>query len=205
MYFIHFYIFCQIVFAQINNSMDFTTFAHGQIKSKIWLCETLEPILPKNAKIAILGSWYNLLGFMLLIRKNAQIHKITGVDLDTEAIEIADKVCDMWKIESNLVTNIAMDACDFDLSGYDVIINCSVEHIDSDKWFENIKPGTLVCLQSSDVTDQYKDNLWHIVNPNHNLEEFKNKYPLSHTIFNDELKIEYDTWGYKRLMLIGIK
>ena len=73
----------------------------------------------------------------------------------------------------------------------------------SDKWFDKVKQGTLVCIQSSDVTDEYYP--WLVTNPNPDIETFKNKYPLSHTMFLDNRNIQYGNWGYNRFMLIGIK
>jgi hypothetical protein len=45
--------------------INFDSFSHGQVKSKIWLCENLERLLPDNAKVLTLGSWVNILGFMI--------------------------------------------------------------------------------------------------------------------------------------------
>ena len=56
--------------------MDFLSFSHGQTQSKLWLCETIEPYLPKDAVVAILGCWYNTLGFMLLTRNQSMYQHI---------------------------------------------------------------------------------------------------------------------------------
>lgn len=184
--------------------MNLKAFSHGQVQSKQWLCESLEPYIPKNARVAILGSWYNLLGLMMLTRQHEQYQEILGIDIDPEAIEIANQVCQGWTIrETAKLKNTTQDVNQCNLQGYNVVINCSVEHIEKTDWFNNIDCGALVCLQTSNV--DYTDNEWDITNPTYTIEEFKKKYPLSHIMIEDTLDIDYDDWGYKRFMLIGTK
>lgn len=183
--------------------MNFDSFSHGQIKSKLWLCETLEPLLQSKSKIIILGSWYNILGFMLLVRNNDKLFDILGIDLDPNAIAIANKICNYWEIETNKMQNVIGDVNTSNFENADVIINCSVEHMKDTDWFHKIKSGKLVCLQSSDMTE--KNDPWFIENPTASLKEFENKFQLSKIIFSGELSIKYEPWGYTRYMLIGIK
>lgn len=180
--------------------MNYDAFSHGQIKSKLWLCENLEPLLKLSPKIVILGSWYNVLGFMLKCRNPS--HIITGIDIDSQAIDVANRITDYWKIENQSVNNLCGRADDIK-GEYDVVINCSSEHMDTTSWFDNIKPGTLVCIQSSDITDPQEP--WIIKNPSESLGSFRDKYPLKKLMFLDALKIDYGSWGYQRFMLIGIK
>ena len=182
--------------------MDFTAFSHGQVHSKIWLCEQLEPYITYNSRILILGSWYNVLGSMLLNRKPRHYPCITGIDHDCEAINIANKLCEPWMIAPTpFITNICQDVNIFDSNGYNIIINCSCEHIEKDDWFYKIPKNTLVCLQSSDVCLTGKD--WDIKNPNPTFDTFLNKYPLSTYLYKDQMLFNYPDIQYKRFMLIG--
>lgn len=182
---------------------NFDAFSHGQTLSKIWLCENLEPYIPKNAKVAILGSWYNILSFMMLTRQPNLYRNITGIDVDASAIELADKICNAWTMKNNrIVENKIGNATEIDYSEYDAVINCSVEHMDS-TWFNNVKSNTLVCIQSSDVTDPCYP--WLISNPNEDLSTMIEKFPLSQRFFMGTKEIEYADWGYKRFMIIGLK
>lgn len=184
--------------------INFDSFSHGQIKSKLWLCEKLEPYLPDNpANTVILGSWYNVLGFMLLVRNKKKYKTITGVDVDASVQPIANKICDYWVIESKQVHNIIEDSNLVDYQFIDVVINCSSEHMDNTDWFDKIPSGTLVCIQSSNMTDSGEP--WLIKNPSSSLIDFKSKYPLSEVKLLDTLPIAYHTWGYERYMIIGIK
>ena len=185
--------------------MNYDSFSHGQIQSKVWLCKELERFVHANIKIAILGSWYNVLSFMLLTRNADRYQHILGLDIDPKTKEIADKLTEAWRIgDAAKVENVIADANTYNLQGYDLIINCSPEHMDGDQWFENLDPNTLVCIQSSNI--QSEDDIWQCVNPNESLENLVLKYPLSKYLYSGEKEIRYsDDNGYKRFMLIGIK
>jgi hypothetical protein len=184
--------------------MNYDAFSHGQLKSKMWLCEELEKHMPNNAIVAILGGWYNLLGFMMLVRNYNKISSILNIDIDNSAIDVANKINNGWMIGSDAkINNIVADANTYNYQGFNVIINCSPEHMVSDDWFDKITQGTLVCFQSSDI--DLTDDIWKITNANRSLEDFVKKYPLSHYILKDTKEFIYGDWGYKRFMIIGIK
>ena len=176
--------------------MNYDAFSHGQIKSKIWLAEKLEPHIGKD--VVVLGSWYNLTAFMLKCRGSNS--NFIGIDIDSEVVPIADKICNTWIIEGS-VRNMLGDAKNIDVN-YDTVINCSSEHMTTE-WFDNVKQGTLVCIQSSNIVDP--NHPWYIVTESPDINSFKQKYNLSSTLFIDTLRIQYSDWGYDRYMLIGIK
>lgn len=184
-------------------NMNYDAFSHGQIKSKLWLCETLEPHLPILADVAILGSWYNVLGFMMLTRNQNRYSSITGIDVDSKAITIANKICNYWTMDNVKIRNLELDANSVVFDFCTVVINCSAEHMRSARWYENIPSGSLVCIQSSNVTEI--NDPWFIQNPSHSISNFASKYPLTTTLFLDTLPIRYQSWGYDRYMVIGIK
>lgn len=189
----------------INNYMDFSSFSHGQIQSKSWLCQKIKSHMPSNATIAILGSWYNVLSFMMLTQYEEQCQSILGIDIDPTVKEIADKINNAWMIGSDAkVTNITADVNAYPLEKFNLVINCSPEHIETNQWFDNIACGTTVCLQSSDI-DIKDDDVWKCVNPNKTLDDFKNKYPLSQYHYLGTKNFRYDDWGYQRFMIIGVK
>lgn len=177
--------------------MNYDAFSHGQMKSKLWLAEKLEPYLYKE-NVVVLGSWYNVTA--LVLKSRGHTGKIYGIDIDPEVKPIADSICNMWVIEGS-VENITSDANNITVP-YTTVINCSSEHMTTE-WFDAIKPGTLVCIQSSSITDP--EYPWLIVTASPDIESFKQKYNLSKTFLCDTLKVQYDSWGYDRFMLIGIK
>lgn len=184
--------------------MDYSAFSHGQLQSKLWLCEQLEPHVPYYSRVAILGSWYNILGFMLLTRNRRLYNSITGFDIDSNSITIADMICQgfMLGVDTQL-RNLNQDINTVDYNGYDVIINCSVEHISSNDWFASLPNNAIICLQTCNVIDENEP--WLITNPNSDFDTFLNKYPLNKYLFKGEKTITYDDWGYSRYMIIGTK
>lgn len=181
--------------------MNLDSFSHGQVKSKIWLCEILESFLPNKSNVLILGSWVNVLGFLMLSRRPDCYNYVKGVDKDENAVETANKLCSYWFIEG-IQRSVCEDANTADSKGFDVVINCSSEHMESMDWFDNISPGTLVCIQSSNIIDA--TDPWFVTNPSSTFESFMEKYPLD-VKFAGTLPIRYNDWGYDRYMVIGIK
>ena len=180
--------------------INFDSFSHGQIASKMWLCEHLEPVVPLQSTATILGSWYNVLGFMLMVRNPYKFKSIHGIDIDADAIAVADKICDTW---SN-VTNTNFDVNSGDYPQSDVVINCSPEHMEGSAWFDKIQKGTIVCIQTSNVIDPCAP--WYIKTPCPTFEVFQDRYPMNTTHLCDKLEIRYATgWGYDRYMVIGVK
>ena len=74
--------------------MNYDSFSHGQIQSKVWLCEELEQYISEQQTVFILGGWHNILGFMLLTRRPDHYASVVNIDLDAYAVAVADKICD---------------------------------------------------------------------------------------------------------------
>lgn len=188
---------------QLNTNMDVLSFSHGQTQSKLWLCDTIEQYLPENAVVVILGCWYNMLGFMLLTRNRDMYQHILGVDIALEAITGADILCQGFMLGNNAqIRNVCKDADTLNLQGHRVVINTSVEHM-KDDWFDNVDPGALVCIQSSDVTDQKEP--WLVTNPCTNIESLQERFPLTELLFAETKLFDYGSSSYNRYMIIGRK
>jgi hypothetical protein len=187
--------------------MDFAAFSHGQIHSKIWLCEELEKHISRPYYTAILGSWYSLTSFLLLVRNQHLYTHIDAFDIDSHSIDIAKQINNAWYIVENKVNCIQTNVNDLFYGGYDLIICTSTEDIQGTQWFDNIPNGKLVCLQSVDLTPEETDKFgnWHIINSNQTFNQFKEIFPLSTTLYEGTKEINYGHFKYNRFMLIGIK
>ena len=187
--------------------MNFDAFSHGQIISKLWLCEELERYVQPNLSVWVLGSWYNITAFMLQVRKPDYYKHITGFDTDTNAIAVADKICSAWNIYApTTVTNIVTDANSLDWTNCpDIVINCSAEHFDHNTWFGLIPKNTIVCIQSTNITDTNEP--WLIKQPTPTIKEFKKIYPLAQEFMVGIKPIPLNKHGkfYERYMIIGKK
>ena len=184
-------------------NIDEYAFSHGQVISKIWLCEELEKCITSRANIYIFGGWYNVLGFMLLTRHPEQYETIVNIDIDPDAINAANKLCDAWVCLPTKVINIVGDCNEgpHSIPPSSVVINCSVEHFESNNWFFKLPKDTLVCIQSSNMLDP--EHPWDIKQPSPDIDSFTQKFPVRDTLFLGEKRIQYDHFGYTRFMLIG--
>jgi hypothetical protein len=183
--------------------MNYDAFSHGQIKSKLWLCDELEKHIPTDSNVKILGSWYNVLAFMLLTRNRTKYQSIEGVDINPEVQPIADKICDYWLHEGQVVKNTTGDALSVCYDNTQVVINCSPEHMKNTDWYKKVPVGTLVCVQSISITDSAYP--WLISTPHYSQEDMHLKYPMSSLNYSGQIRIDYGSWGYDRYMIIGIK
>jgi len=198
----------------MTNSNKFDThesFYHGLVKSKLWLCEELETSIYRECltkpSLHILGCWDNLLAFMLLTRKPTFYNTVHGYDINPEAIVNANKVCDMWKYESPKVYNHVQDVNDYDYSyslhTNSIFINCSIDQMDSNNWYNSIPNGSLVCIQTTNMKDP--EFPWFIKQTTDSLDELVNRFNLSNLLYSGVKNIPYATNGYKRYMIIGTK
>jgi hypothetical protein len=183
--------------------MDFDAFSHGQIHSKLWLLDNLEPLLPEKSIITILGGWYNVLGFMMLTRRPTRYLGIHCIDKDPDTEQVANRLNNAWTFQPAIVTHQIGDADTMMGIGFaaNCVINCSVEHFETNRWFDRLPPKTLVCIQSSDIQDA--EHPWLIKTPFKTLDDLKARFTMSELLFADTYRVQYQDWGYNRYMLIG--
>lgn len=185
-------------------NFDPTAFMSGQVGSKLWLCEMLEPILkerfPNNPPdIWVLGGWYGMTNFLLQSR-DAHLNTIKSIDVDPEATRGALILNEAYVHLQTFQAETA-DANTLDYSNAPlVVINTSAEHMESRQWFEIIPKDTLVVVQTNDMP--HDDHVF----AHHSIEDLKNEFPMSGGYyFAGELPFFYDDWSFTRFMTIGIK
>jgi hypothetical protein len=142
---------------------------------------------------------------MLLTRKPTFYNTVHGYDINPEAITNANKVCDMWKYESPTVYNHVQDVNDYDFSPHvnSIFINCSIDQMNSNNWYNSIPNGSLICIQTTNVKDP--EFPWFIKQTTDSLDELVGRFNLSKLLYSGVKSIQYDTNGYKRYMIIGTK
>lgn len=198
---------------KMTNSNKFDThesFYHGLVKSKLWLCEELEVAMYRECfnkpSLHILGCWDNLLAFMLLTRKPEYYNIVHGYDINPEAIANANKICGTWQIEEPKVINHLIDVNRYDYSNCineTIFINCSIDQMDSNKWYDSIPVNSLVCIQAVDVTNP--EFPWLIRQTTSSLDELINRFSFSTLLYSGIKRIQYPVNSYKRFMIIGRK
>jgi hypothetical protein len=188
----------------------YESFSHGLVASKLWLCEQLERALDneniKNPTVNILASWDSLLAFMLLTRRPKFYGVVNAYDLDNEATDNANKICDHWLYEYPKVYNHTKDINNLNFSNTgteSIFINCSIDQIEGTEWYNNIPEGRLVCLQCTDLPTNTTE--WNIKQSYNNITELVTTYPVSRFIYADSISINYGHLKYRRHMIIAIK
>jgi len=169
-------------------------FWSGQIKSKEWLIENLEPFVTKPSCIEIHGGWMGVLASMIFQSK-IPIRYISSVDIDPTCESIATMMNKIEEIDGRFKA-ITHDMCSVPISG-DIFINTSCEHITQeqyDDWLERLPDKSIIVVQSNDYA------IAEHVRISRTLEDFKNKSKLTE-LWSGSLKTQL----YTRWMIIGRK
>ena len=82
----------------------------------------------------------------------------------------------------------------------DLIINTATEHFPSMAWWNNIPSGKRVILQGNNMVHEGEE-----VTISTSLDDFKQRFPLTEYEYAGEIEFNYNTWGFTRYMVIGIK
>lgn len=197
----------QPVSAQNIHPLDFDAFSHGQISSKLWLCENLESYFKDQEKplsIAVYGSWIGLLPFLMLSRGRLKIRQFDLYDIDPKAKVTAQKILDFWKFVPDLKIHFHTQDCNdllLTTSETDLVINTSCEHMENLAWWKNVPNESYFCLQSTNM--QHHTH----VNIAKNLETWQQSLDLKplQVHYSGEQYVSYGTFSFSRWMLLGKK
>ena len=189
-------------------------FSRGQLKSKLWLIDTLKACNVELGTVFLCAGWYATLATMLF-ESNIKVDKVRSFDIDPSCRSIAETFNKPWVKDEWLFKACTKDIMDidYDYESYEVqradgtlcplndtpntIINTSCEHIPNFKeWYNKIPTGKLVILQSNNFFEVEEH-----VNCVGSIEEFAVKAPMDNILYSGELELP----KYKRFMLIGYK
>lgn len=188
-------------------------FSQGQLKSKSWLVDEVSKLDMDLGKVWILCGWIGTLGYIMLSKRDfLRFESIKSFDIDPRCAPLADtlnrpNVIDGWKFKATTmdVNDLRYDGFKFTTIKYDgtaqemlesadTIINTSCDHMDSQRWFNNIPSGKLVILQNNNFSDHHDH-----VNTVASIDQFKSRYPMKEYLYEGEI----DCTVYRRYMLIG--
>ena len=185
----------------IRNSTDksrtLESFWKGQIKSKLWLIESLfTHASTVQNNIVIHGGWNGVLA-SLLFQSKLPIDKIVSVDIDPSCEVVANTMNKLEEIQGRFNT-VTCDMTTYKYNFFpDIVINTSCEHITQNSyntWLGNIPKNSMIVLQSNNY-----------VIPEHirianSLTDFKEQSNIS--VFS---ALELELPLYTRYMIIGKK
>ena len=167
-------------------------FWRGQIQSKEWLIENLQPLVNSPSRIDSHGGWVGVLASMIFQSK-IPARYICSVDIDPACEPIATMMNKHEEIDGKFRA-ITGDMCSVPVSG-NVIVNTSCEHITQEQyeiWLARLPKDSIVVLQSNnyDIPEH--------VRIAQTLEEFKKQSHLTE-LWSGMLKTQL----YTRWMIIG--
>jgi len=162
-------------------------FRINQMQGKAWLLDNIKKV-DRNKKVLVVGSW---LGFTSYCLYKEGFTYITETDIDARLDNMARYI----NTPNTAFQHLNSDVNELDLSEYELIINTSCEHISDNRWFDNVAPGTILALQSTNF--KCEDH----VNTVSDLKEMQRKYPLKYT-YADELVFNS---AFTRYMVVGEK
>ena len=175
------------------------SFWHGQLKSKVWLCEELAKVTHATTnKIVIFGGWYGILATMLFNSKLG-VRNIRSIDIDPTCKEIAENMNKQYVIDGKF------DAVTEDMANYEytadpqIVINTSCEHITQrqyDAWLEKIPRDTWIVVQSNNFSSHREH-----INCSESLKDFRWKSKIGKEFYSGTLELP----KYDRYMIIGRK
>lgn len=179
----------------LNDSILSTVFSKSQILSKLWMAETLSKHNLSFNNILLIGGW---LTHHSLFFKDLNYKNLYSIDPDTSINPLVDIMNPTAFICNNSIEECFNEQRDIVFNGNiinaDLVINTSAEHMDN-TWFERLKPGTTVLLQSNSSPD------YQHINYCQDFGVFLKKYPVSKLYFRGETVLP----NYKRYMLYGVK
>ena len=177
-----------------NNPMrTLDAFWSGQMKSKEWLIDNLEPFITTPSRIEIHGGWVGVLASMIFQSKIPACY-IASVDIDPLCEHVATMMNKGEEIAGRFQA-ITGDMCNL-ISLVDVVINTSCEHITQEQyntWLSNRTTDQLLVLQSNNYMIEEH------IRPATSLDEFKEQCVLSNILWAGELELPL----YTRWMIIG--
>ena len=182
-----------------NRAVDiFHCFSPSQKESKEWLIKCLNDYVTdkKIYDIAILGSWYGYLSYLLEKQFKNLITEIKCYDVDDLAKNVGKIL-----IESKTTKFVTKDisSINFQEYRYNLIINTSCEHMTDDTlhhWLFTTRKNTICVLQSTD-----KPARDHTNNVN-NVDELVYKFQ-EHLTGIRSYTYNFNNWS--RYMIIGNK
>jgi len=190
----HLHYWMQAIRQSNNPIRTLDAFWRGQITSKEWLIDNLEPFVTRPSRIEIHGGWVGVLASMIFQSKISARY-IVSVDIDPLCEQVATMMNKGEEIDGRFKA-ITGDMCTVPVSG-DVIVNTSCEHITQEQyelWLSRLPKDSLIVLQSNDY------RIAEHVRPANSLVEFKTQSNLNE-LWSGSLKTQL----YTRWMIIGNK
>ena len=173
------------------------SFWHGQLDSKVWLCESLISVNHAEAsKIVIFGGWNGILASMLF-NSELGVRHIRSIDIDPACKDIALGMNKAYEMDGSFDA-ITEDMCNYEYTDDPhIVINTSCEHLTQEQyndWLKKVPEDTWIVVQSNNFSSHPEH-----INCSESLADFKCKAKISNEFYSGTLELP----KYDRYMIIG--
>lgn len=194
----------------MNIEIPQDAFSDGQIRSKLWLANSLNLWSQKYINLASnftlnwYGSWVGLGPFILLSTSLIKFNIINLIELDKTSLDSSLKILNHWTNKQNLFLNFYhSDMSHFNPKPADqnqIFINTSCEHVLDDEWLNRIPKGCFILLQSTNMLHAEHINL------SFDLVHFQNRIlPYLTILEKEQIDFTYTEKSFSRFMIFGQK
>ena len=169
----------------------------SQLQSKLWIIEELTNNNIKPVSVCVLAGWYCQYIVPLLKDNLPSVKEIYNYEIDKDVVDMSYKFNKRYKDDETYKVNIKNNMFNSIEKDFDIVINCSCEHMFSMWKFREINEemNPIYVLQSSN--DDSHDEHINCVNDER---ELIDQAQLKDVIYSGSLELMN---GTKRFMVIG--
>lgn len=180
----------------------------GQMGSKLWLCKQVERLFAGvNYNVVILAGWCGLLGQLLLARERLGISRLRTLDVDPTTVELATAMLGLWVWQKKAIAAVVdinksefLTADEKMNSSTLMVVNTSLEHFESNTWWQQVPAGSTVILQGANMEHPEHVHLYQ------SEDQIESEFPMQKVLFRGRLDFDYaSSRSFSRFMVIGIK
>lgn len=171
------------------------SFTPDLVASKRWLCKELKKHLKNNhgGVIYAPGSWYGNIG-MFLVDACIDLDRLILIELEQELLDASKRL--LWALDKHHKLETQQKSAEsVDYQDPCTVINCSCNEM-GPAFLSKLPDGTLIALQGRSHTTESE----HVTT---SLEDFDQMFPLSETLYLDQMDLEDPEMSYQRFLKIG--
>ena len=193
----------------MNLSIPKDAFSDGQVRSKLWLANSLNEwgrkYFTSNTTYTLnwYGSWVGLGPFLLLSLTDIKFSTVNLIELDDESLKTSRRILDYWICEGVQINTFNENMNHYlpqSTSENQLFVNTACEHVLEIDWIKRIPTGAKILLQSTDMTHTEH------INSVSSLAEFKTQMnPYFSVKEINQLDVSYPNMSFSRFMLFGVK
>lgn len=171
------------------------SFTPDLVASKRWLTQQLKQHLEDNdaGTVYVPGSWYGNMG-MFLVDAHIDFDRLILIELEQELLDASKDL--LWALDKHHKLETQQKSAEsVEYVDPCTVINCACNEM-GPGFLSKLPEGTLVALQGRSHTTESEHTTA-------SLEDFDQMFPLSETLYLDQMDLEDPEMSYQRFLKIG--